>query len=504
MFASVLRRFSFFGWLRYWLFDRYYNTTLRVSLIGICFGFSALTAILIRDIDFGSFNSIVKAVLLIALMGGLTLAIFMYRNMQVTALAIFMLSTLVNEGINTGTGTKLTFTFLSLIMWSGVWLFKKFVVDRDFNVRRALPNWPIALFIIVVIISYVWSGTFVEERASFMFAQKSLVRLMTAIVLIVSPLTLVLFANAFRSRRAFKLFTFWFITLGLIMAVLRLTTGTIFPPLNAKGQFPTWFTALALGQALFNKNLSWYVRIAMLVGCGLWAQITLGLGLTWLSGWLPVVLVIGVLLTFYSRKLLVIALLGVALWGVTNTSFIDKTFGAEQSESGGTRSTAWARSLGVVANHFLFGAGPAGYEYYFHAYGYYNGPTGTADLSHNNYIDIIAQTGVVGFTLWLAMWAGQGWMMWKLFRKRFDDPFLIALKYSLIACYPAILAAMMLGDWITPFPYTQSLAGIDYTIWAWMISGISIALYYFTPNVEEGKKLQSSAPHPELSVNNLA
>src|SRR5215207_2869001 len=118
MFTGVLRRFSFFGLLRYWLFDRYYNTTLRVLLIGACFGFSALTAILGRDIDLGSFNSIVKSVILIALMGGLTLAIFMYRNMQVTALAIFILSTLVNEGVNTGTGTKLTFTFLSLLMWS--------------------------------------------------------------------------------------------------------------------------------------------------------------------------------------------------------------------------------------------------------------------------------------------------------------------------------------------------------------------------------------------------
>ncbi len=104
-------------------------------------------------------------------------------------------------------------------------------------------------------------------------------------------------------------------------------------------------------------------------------------------------------------------------------------------------------------------AGPAGYEYYFHAYGYYDSAVGTADLSHNNYIDIVAQTGVTGFALWIALWAAQGWMVWKLFRKRIDDPFLSALKYSLIVCYPAILMSMMLGDWVTPFPYTQTLAG---------------------------------------------
>ncbi|MBI1279140.1 MAG: hypothetical protein GC179_13515 [Anaerolineaceae bacterium] len=502
MFSAVLQRFSFLGWIRYWLFDRYYNITLRVMLIGACFGFSALTAILSRDIDFYNFNSIFKSVILILLMFGLTISIFMYRNMQATALVIFILSTLVNDGISTGTGTKLTFTFLALMMWMVVWLFKKAIVDRNFKIQTALPNWPIALFCIVVIIAFVWSGAYAEEKASYVFAQKSLVRLMTGLVLIISPVTLVLFANAFRTKSAFRTFTWWFIGFGLYMATMRLTVGDTPPPLNGKGQFPTWFVALALGQALFNTNLRWYMRLLLLIGVLMWAQITLGLGITWLSGWFPVVVVIAVLLTFYSRKLLIFALLCVVAWGVLNADFINHTFGKEQDESGGTRSTAWARAFDVVAKHFLFGAGPAGYEYYFEVYGYYDGSVGTADLSHNNYIDIIAQTGVVGFALWVLMWGGQGWMLLKLFFKRFDDPFLRALKYSLIACYPAILVAMMLGDWITPFPYTQSLTGIDYTIWAWMISGISIALYHFAPNLnpQEQEKPVERALVPALEL----
>lgn len=482
MFTGVMRRFYFIGWLRYWLFDRNYNITIRVILIGMCMLFTVGSALLIRDIDFKQFNSILKAVLLIAMMGGLTVSIFMYRNMQITALSIFILSTLVNAGINTGTGTNLTFTFLALILWSVVWLFKRLIVDRNFKIHAATSNWPILLFAIVVIISYIWSGAFVEERASYLFAQKSLVRLMTAVVLIISPLTLVLFANAFQTKNAFKIFTWWFIGVGFVMGVLRLVLGTVPVPLNSKGQFPTWFVALCLGQLLFNTKLSWYYKAVLLVGIGIWARITLGLGFDWLSGWLPVVIVAGLILVFYSRKLAVLMVLCVIVWGAFNVSFLNQTFGEEQSVSGNTRSVAWARALGVVDKHFLFGAGPAGYEYYFHAYGYYDSAVGTADLSHNNYIDIVAQTGVVGFGLWIALWVGQGWMVWKLFRKRIDDPFLNALKYSLVACYPAILMSMMLGDWVTPFPYTQTLAGIDYTIWAWMLSGLAIALYYLTPN----------------------
>jgi O-antigen ligase len=484
MFFSVKRSLSFIGWLRYWLFDRNYNVTIRAIFIGACFAFSALTAILGRDIDLTSFNSIVKTLLPMLLMGGMVIAIFMYRNGQTTALAILILSTLVHDGISTGTGTKLTFTFLFLILWSGVWLFKRAVVERNFKINQALPNWPIVLFSIVVIISYVWSGTFVEESASFVFAQKSLVRLMTAMILIVSPLTLVLFANAIRSETGFKVFVWWIIVLGLAMATMRLTLGKVPEPLNARGQFPTWFTAFAFGQFVFNKNLRWYIKLILLVGIALWGQITLGLGLNWLSGWLPIVLVIAVLLAFYSRKLFIFAIMCVVIFGVINIDFVKRQIGGESSESGSTRSTAWARAFGVVGKHFLFGAGPAGYEYYFEAYGYYNGLVGTADLSHNNYIDIIAQTGVVGFTLWVMLWGGQGLMIWKLYRKRIDDPFLCALKYSLVACYPATLLAMMLGDWVTPFPYTQTLFGFDYTIWAWMISGLAIALYHYTPKTQ--------------------
>lgn len=500
MITSVSRRLSFVGWARYWLFDRHYNMTVRVLLVGICFGFTLLTALLSRDIDFNSFSSVIKSVILIALLLGVTTALLMYRNMQGTALFVLFLSTLVNDGISTGTGTKLTFTFLTLLLWVIVWLFKKVIVDRKFDVLPALPNWPIVFFCITVIISYIWSGAYVELGASYLFSQKSLVRLMTAAVLIISPLTYLLFSNAIRTKRAFQLITWWFIGIGIVMGLMRLGLGSVLSPLNARGQYPTWLIVLALGQCMFNKELSWKIKVGLLVIVAMWVQITFGLGLGWLSGWLPIVVVLIALLVFYSRKLLIVLCLGVVVWGLLNADFINHTFGKEQSESGSTRSIAWSRVLGVVGKHFLFGAGPAGYEFYFHAYGYYDSGVGTADLSHNNYLDIIAQTGVVGFALWILLWAGQGVMVLRLLRKRIDDPFLSALRYSLAAGYPAILLAMMLGDWITPFPYTQTLVGIDYTIWAWMFSGLVVALYYWSPNTAEAAvQLPPNQSVPTLS-----
>ncbi|MCA0456656.1 MAG: O-antigen ligase family protein [Chloroflexi bacterium] len=499
MLASVLQRFSFIGWLRFWLLDRNYNKAVPAMLVGLCLILTVISTLLLRDFDPTSFGSIVKAFLPILALGGLTVAMLMYRYLEATALVILFVSTLINDGVSTGTDTKLTFTFLALLLWSVIWLFRKVIVERSFNLRPSTANWPILFFCIVVLISYVWSGAFPEKEASYMIAQKSMVRLMTALILIVSPLTYVLFSNLMRSPLSFKIIVWWFIAFGLVTAVMRLVLGYVIPPLNVRGQLPTWVCALALGQVLFNKNLAWYIRLGLLIPIGLWCQISLGLGISWLSGWVPIVAVMGVLITLYSRKLLIVGLVLVAVWGALNFDFVSETFAGEQDESGGTRSTAWARTFGVVEKHLLFGAGPAGYEYYFHAYGYYDVGVGLADLSHNNYIDIIAQTGVIGFVIWIWMWIGQGWMMWKLFNKRIEDPFYSALRYSLVACYPAILVCMMLGDWITPFPYTQGLGGIDYTIWSWMLSGLAIALYYFTPPKKPAGQLVDLASSPTLA-----
>jgi O-antigen ligase len=117
--------------------------------------------------------------------------------------------------------------------------------------------------------------------------------------------------------------------------------------------------------------------------------------------------------------------------------------------------------------------GPAGYHFYFslRINGFYQ-------LSHNNYVDIVAQTGIVGSVFFVWMWLAMGWMTWRMYRSVPRQGFRYGLAISLVAAYCVSIVTMMLGDWITPFPYTQTLAGIDYTIWHWMMAGLTVALYY--------------------------
>jgi O-antigen ligase len=152
-----------------------------------------------------------------------------------------------------------------------------------------------------------------------------------------------------------------------------------------------------------------------------------------------------------------------------------------------TRSEAWDRVFMLIQEHPLLGMGPAGYHFYFTA-----SIDGFYQLSHNNYIDIIAQTGFVGFVFYAWMWLAMGWITWRMYRTVPRQGFRYGLAVSLVAAYFVSLATMMLGDWITPFPYTQTLAGIDYTIWHWMMAGLTVALYYESKHYADNQMTSST------------
>ena len=208
-----------------------------------------------------------------------------------------------------------------------------------------------------------------------------------------------------------------------------------------------------------------------------WFYVTMTLGVSWLSGWLPLLVGFAAVLFFYSRKLFTLALVVALGFYIIAYAGIQDNFSRENEESGGTRSEAWQRVFDLTERHILFGTGPAGYHFYFTV-----NISGLFQLAHNNYVDIIGQTGVVGFTLWILLWGCMGLVMWRLYRviPLMGGGFQKGLAYALLASYPCTLVAMALGDWVTPFPYTQTLQGIDYTIWAWIMPGLATAMYYIT------------------------
>jgi O-antigen ligase len=277
--------------------------------------------------------------------------------------------------------------------------------------------------------------------------------------------------------------------------VIRIGLGSIPNPLNAKGQFPTWVGIIALGQLLFNPELKRWMRVMLGIIIVGWFYITMTLGVSWLSGWVPLLGGFVVVVFFYSRRLFfLLIVLGLSYY-IIGYSAIQERFAEEDQESGGTRSQAWERVFSLTGRHFLFGTGPAGYHFYFTV-----NISGLFQLSHNNYIDIIAQTGVTGFALWILLWGAIGLATWRMYRliPYMGGGFQKGLAISLVASYFCTLVAMALGDWVTPFPYTQTLQGIDYTIWAWMLPGLATALYYIT------KERMDNEPVQKITIQELS
>ncbi len=458
--AGIIGRARYFFWVRN------YTLTLRVGLIALCLVLTTATALLIAKS--GPILGLAPVGFILVVAGFL----FVYHNLEATLLIILVVSTLLHVGVGTGTGTPVTFTFALLTIVPLVWLVRMTVVDKSFNLRRLPANLPALLFMITVIISAFWSGGFVDDEIRYLFMDKVNPRVMTAVSIIVSVLTYFLFANCIHSIRSMRFYVWWFIAIGSIHAsfgLLGLETPNF---INQKGQLSTWVIILALGQALFNKDLSRKLRLFCIILSGVLFTISFN-GITWLSGWVPSLLGFGILAFLRSRKLFALLLIVVALIAVLNFGRWGGVINAENNESGTTRSEAWDRVFDLIGNHLLFGSGPAGYHFYFTVTigGFYQ-------LSHNNYVDILAQTGVVGFTFFIWMWLAIGWVGWQTYRSVPRQGFRHGLAGSLLAAYFISLVSMMLGDWITPFPYTQTLAGIDYTIWHWMMAGLSVALFY--------------------------
>jgi O-antigen ligase len=121
----------------------------------------------------------------------------------------------------------------------------------------------------------------------------------------------------------------------------------------------------------------------------------------------------------------------------------------------------------------MLGVGPAGYAIYYMTYF-----PREAMATHNNYIDVFAQTGVIGFIFFAWMLGAVGIQLWRsMIATQGQGDFNEAFSFAVFGGFVAVLCSMMLGDWIFPFIYTQTLLGFDYAVYSWVILGAGIALW---------------------------
>jgi O-antigen ligase len=249
-------------------------------------------------------------------------------------------------------------------------------------------------------------------------------------------------------------------------------------PVNVDGLFAMWVVAISASWALFDRQLAWWLRVGLLGLVFLWVYWSFGLNASWLAGWLPGVVALAVVAWRRSSRLLIVFSLFFVVAIVMNTEYLERTLEAERQTSLLTRLDAWQQNWLVTREHLLFGTGPGGYAAYYISYF----PT-MAMATHNNYIDILAQTGLLGLSMlvwFLASLIRSGLRVARRLQGRGD--FSEAIANAALAGTVGAVVIAAFGDWLMPFAYTQGITGFDHAVYTWMFMGMILAVDRLTSN----------------------
>lgn len=399
-------------------------------------------------------------------------------------LIILFAGLFVPLALPTGTESVLVDSFLLTLLFVSNWILSMIIVDKRLRLAPSPVNISLLGFIIMVFISLIWSWV-AKDPFVYVPGTFALVQTATAVTMVMLPAAFLLVANHVRDLRLLKAMVTMMLAAGVIAGAIKAGPFDI-PLVNDRGLFTMWVVSLALGLALFNRELSWKWRaMALILALG-WLYFRMGQQITWLAGWLSSFFVVMVLVFMRSKKLFLFVLILVVIYVSLNaTYYLGTVIEDERDESGHTRVAAWEANWRVTGKHLLLGTGPAGYAAYYMSYFPSEGMA-----THNNYIDILAQTGIFGLLFSVWFFFTLAWIGYKLcMRLRGRGDFAEALANAALAGTLGCILMMGFGDWLFPFTYTQTIAGYDYVVYSWLFMGAIIVLDFLYPE----RKVDESA-----------
>jgi O-antigen ligase len=202
---------------------------------------------------------------------------------------------------------------------------------------------------------------------------------------------------------------------------------------------------------------------------------------------MPVLVVVAATVWIGAPKMAyILSLIAVGGIGTQINAILDNfIYVGDNSYSETTRLAAWGIIIKMINVNPFFGLGPANYSFYtplFPILGW-----NVQFNSHNNYVDIIAQTGILGIFcfLWVFWEVGRlGWRMILRVRKM-EAGFAQAYVYGVTGGLVATVAAAMLGDWFLPYVYNITIRGMRASMLPWLFFGGLIALNHLLDQQEQ-------------------
>lgn len=390
--------------------------------------------------------------------------------------------------ISTGTYSSINIAMLGVAALSGLWLLRA-MLEGDMRLRPSPANLPWLLFTLVAGLSVIagaalWSP-WVVTKSTFLLVQGA-----QWSIIALSACAYWLGANRVRDRQA----------LGQLV-VLMLAFGTAFlallylPYLNRFGvhflqagpTFRICIASLAASMALYRPEIGRRSRLAL-------GALALGMvllpyleGSGWASGWLPTCLsLIGVFCLWAWDRIRWRVVPYAAVGAVFGVFFLIVWFGQGEYYSLDTRMIAWRGVLQLLEGRWLLGLGLASYWHYWRgvlgSMTYFDPETGYLHYTfdpqvnlHNNYMDVLAQMGVLGLAALILLFAALAFSCYR--RYQAEPPgFGKAYAAAALATLGGMAASGMLGDWFMPFVYNIGLRGFRDSFMGWLLLGGVIVL----------------------------
>jgi O-antigen ligase len=151
---------------------------------------------------------------------------------------------------------------------------------------------------------------------------------------------------------------------------------------------------------------------------------------------------------------------------------------AEWDESGGSRLALIERVVDVSMRNPITGLGPAAYRWYArmkplpYAGAYWIDPLVN---SHNNYVDLFSQGGLLGLALFFWFTAEVIRLGGRL-RTRVTTGFALGYVNAMLAAWIGALIVMLFADWILPHVYNIGFPGFQASVLVWLFLGGLVAL----------------------------
>lgn len=424
-----------------------------------------IIAVLIGAFFLGRRASLELIILIIGTISALTF-------MREPLLAIFPLvlgAFVVHFEIGTGTQSAINLPMILIALLLGLWFMDMLVQQRRFYLypSRVIP--PAIALSVIAIISFI-----AGQLPWFTFAtQVSLIAQIGGVSLFLLSTGAFLWISQRVTELKWLRWLVWlFISIGGVYVIgswlVGNKIGLLIRPEATGSMFWTWLMTMAASQVFFNKQLKprdrfllgFVVLITALVG---WKN------RGWASGWVPALTALLVIVFLYNWRIgLVVSLFLGTTFVILNTGFTREFYNQDQY-SLFTRQEAWRILMKeIVRVSPILGLGPANYYNYtplFPILGY-----SVRFNSHNQYIDLIAQTGFLGLAIYLWFAAEVGWLGWRL-KDRAAPGFEQAYVIGVLGGLAGTLVSGLLGDWVIPFVYNIGMTGFRASMFAWLFFG---------------------------------